>query len=706
MTSIDGLEPVLLEKQYKDHTVPNAVDDISLSKLPDNAMTVHQQRIRNMSITIQIIDEKTDKVLETISGMTESGSVKVDSGSLIRRTADLTLQVEPEFFPKRDSLIWFNKVIKIYAGIEDLSRYGSVTNFLLGTFWVDEVDLTINENSRISVSVSDKMTKYDEAKIENPIKIEPNTPIDEAIKLVMENLGESHFGRFDKVEDGEVVPYTLEYKAGDSAMDIITALRDMYMDYVCGYNLKGEFEFRKIQNQKEEYIEDSKWRFDDSAKDGMDLTIEYRETYNLKNIKNRIVVIGGTSEKTGLTPSGEARVTDPKSPFNIYAIGKRTEVLTESKYVTEEQCISKAKFETWKRSNFQEKCTITCPPLYLLDAFDIIDVTNPVTREVSRYMIDSMDFGLSYDSTMSITAHKLYYVSLEYGEEQLPLVNAIINGIYNKGWISLAEERIRDCYNIMGKGTATLTIRFQDNDIGGAQASVISYPTTDNQTMLIDLADFKDLIIDDENGASIKGSKGDYLDRVIGHETFHVVTNDYFGHDTIVQMPIWFKEGFSEFIHGAKERFTYAFMDLSRENKKSTLIGLAEKQLNGEWGGTSEDYVAAYLLAIAIYRLSDREHWRNLFPRLKKQQNVGINFTQKLLPIAKTTDEVNARIIKELNDMNDVWNWLFNPNDIDTGSVGGIHFMNLYNMPLTAETVFNNANAIDKSIGFLIKIEK
>ena len=56
--------------------------------------------------------------------------------------------------------------------------------------------------------------------------------------------------------------------------------------------------------------------------------------------------------------------------------------------------------------------------------------------------------------------------------------------------------------------------------------------------------------------------------------------------------------------------------------------------------------------------------------------------------------------------MNDVWDFLFDNNDIDTGSVGGIHFMNLYGIPLTAESVANNANATVNSIGFELKIEK
>ena len=56
--------------------------------------------------------------------------------------------------------------------------------------------------------------------------------------------------------------------------------------------------------------------------------------------------------------------------------------------------------------------------------------------------------------------------------------------------------------------------------------------------------------------------------------------------------------------------------------------------------------------------------------------------------------------------MEDVWAILFDDNDTDTGSIGGYHFMNLYNTKLDAEDVFNNANATVDSIGFNLKIEK
>ena len=63
----------ILQKQYKDHTVENAVTD--LKKLPLNATSVHLQPIRNMAVTVQVLDESDGRVIETITGKASGGSV-------------------------------------------------------------------------------------------------------------------------------------------------------------------------------------------------------------------------------------------------------------------------------------------------------------------------------------------------------------------------------------------------------------------------------------------------------------------------------------------------------------------------------------------------------------------------------------------------------------------------------------------------------
>lgn len=702
-------ENLSLEKTYKDHTVPNPVDDLRLEALPGNAFSVHSQPIRLLTVTIQVLDTETETVLETITGKAESGTIRVDGNSLVRRSASIRMMVDPDLFPQQGSLMWFDKTIKVYVGLDDTSKHDYTVNFLVGTFWVGDGLYNINsEESRLSFELEDKMMQYEDTELENALVINVGTPIHVAMRMMMEHVGETKFGEIVESRDGEVVPYTLEYKIGDKVMDVVKSLRDMYMDYICGYDVQGRFEFRRIESQREQDLPESKWRFD--AEDSTLRTLlSFQESYNLKSIKNRVIVYGGTSDVTGLTPVGETRITDVKSPFNIYAIGKRTKIITEPKYVTDEQCIAKAKYEVWKSSNFQEISTISTIPIYFLDAHDVIDVVHPFTKQEHKYMIDSLDFSLGTESTMNIQAHKVYYVTLEYGEESIPLVDAIIRGISNYGWISLGEERVSQIYNIVGAGTATISVVFEDVAIGGEQASITSYPSTKNQTMRFDLADLKDLNFNSPEGGYVEGSnrsKADNLNRVIAHEMFHAVMNDYLGHDKAILIPEWFKEGAAETISGIKRRYTSVHQGMSNESKKQALIARAEQLLDNNFTGVSEDYVASYLIMAAIYELSSKSAWDNLIIRLRNQSNIGINFLQKLLPIASTNEEVKALVMNKLNTMSRVWNFLNNPNDLDTGSFAGIHFMNLYGVPLTDSNIFVPSSATIDSIGFKLEFIK
>ena len=340
----------MLNQEYKDHTIENPVNSLRQEDLPNNAYTVHNQSIRVMHVTMQILDEKTQRVIETITGKADSGRIRVDSESMMRREAEIRLAIDADLFPKPDSLIWFGKICRIYVGIEDASKNKEVVNFLVGTYWIESVGYSLDANNHvINVSLLDKMMKWVDNKLEYATRIETGVPIHEAMKLLMEHIGETDFGHFDESREGEVVPYTIEYSIGDEVVNLITELRDMYMDYVIGYDVAGNFEFRRVATQQEGDLETPKWRFD-AQDENLKTMISYDENYNLRNIRNRIVVYGGTSTVTGITPVGESRITDSKSPFNIHAIGEKTDIITEDRYVLNEQCTALARFEAFKSS--------------------------------------------------------------------------------------------------------------------------------------------------------------------------------------------------------------------------------------------------------------------------------------------------------------------------------------------------------------------
>lgn len=256
-------ENLSLEKTYKDHTVPNPVDDLRLEALPGNAFSVHSQPIRLLTVTIQVLDTETETVLETITGKAESGTIRVDGNSLVRRSASIRMMVDPDLFPQQGSLMWFDKTIKVYVGLDDTSKHDYTVNFLVGTFWVGDGLYNINsEESSLSFELEDKMMQYEDTELENALVIDVGTPIHIAMRMMMEHVGETKFGEMVESRDGEVVPYTLEYKIGDKVIDVVKSLRDMYMDYICGYDVQGRFEFRRIESQREQDLPESKWRFD------------------------------------------------------------------------------------------------------------------------------------------------------------------------------------------------------------------------------------------------------------------------------------------------------------------------------------------------------------------------------------------------------------------------------------------------------------
>lgn len=697
--------PIEFIRPEYNQTLPNIITGME-AELNGRAASVMRQPIRNLQTTIQILDDD-NTIIDTITGRVTDGSINYSATSLTRRTGTLKMIVDQQYLPSNKSVIWFNKRVRVYQGIVDLTHYPrEAVNFLLGTFWIDESALSISENSRsISITLSDKMNKWDGLGLENQLKIEHGTPMSEAMRGIMELIGETDFGYMYSSNEKEVMPYDYKKEVGTDIMDIIEDFRDMYMDFICGYNVLGQFEYRKIEMQKKDESRQVKWDFDSTIVDRADLTLSFSEAYNLKDVKNRVVIVGSTSTKTGYTPQGSVKVTDASNVFNVDAIGTRTKVIKNSDLTNDLQCVSQARYEIWKSAHFQEKVTIETIPVYPLQPNDLITITNPVTKKSYRYMIDTISTDLGVDGRMSIDAHKLYYLGLDYGTSEMPIVAAIKNGIEKLGWLSLAEQRIKDCYGISGDGKNTIIIRFVVNQVGGEQASTTAYLTSRNQTMELDIKDFEKLDLKSENG-DVGRSKGDYADRVLGHEMFHAVCNDFYGAPKTIDMPIWFKEGFAELLHGGKDRYESISGYTSYEEKKKALIARARKQLNGFWESTSEDYVSAYLIAAAMYYLcGSKESLQAMFQRLEQAENVNLNFLYKALPLTETAPQMIDKVIEKMEQM-PLWQYLNDISDTDTGSIGGNHMMNIYNRPLNAEDVFNNQEATCASLGFKLRYDE
>jgi hypothetical protein len=664
-------------------------DDISSIA---NYVDLHLQSVRKLYITVEVIDEN-NRTIETIQGLSTGGSISVSNGSLIRRTGSLSFVLFDNLLPKKGSILWMTNKIRVYAGLERIASNEDVTHFCLGTFFITEPAIDISKDSRsISISLEDNMMRWEQEQLETKIKIEAGTPLNTAVISLMNQFGEFNTNvEFTSLK----IPYTLEFNEGESILDILTTLRDLYMDWECYYDLNGDFIFRKMMIQREDG-EPVAWRFDEEL--GSDLMTTFNETFTYKEVKNRVLVIGQMDEQTGKTPRSEAVITNVESPFHENEISRKSKIIVDTSLGDKIQCDSKARFELFKSSTFQEKANIGTIPIYYLDANDLIEVKNPATKEIERYVVDAISIGLTVEEEMKLSCHKVYYDQFDIGSElggYKESAEIIIDGIQNKGWLSLSEQRVSEYLGLEGSGSK-LTVRFEYDGLHGVTAYVTGYIGETNQTLTIDLADFESSLGDSgDNGTG----KAEYSDRVLGHEMVHAIMNDSLGVMKTASMPIWFKEGISEFIHGADERLKLSIVEngVISDALLNSLVSRSVELLNGaSWQSVSNDYSAGYLIVKYLdTKISTGKDMKNLMWSIKQSTKSGDLAIKDA--IVENTDFLTYQdFVTNLSThlFNHVkYNVTLNigSDEIDTGSIGGSDHRGV--VDLSAENIFDNSLA-------------
>ena len=681
---------------------------MGVKELPNiaNYADLHLQPVRRLHITVEVID-KDGNVIETIQGLSTGGSINVSGSSLIRRTGNLSFVLIDSFLPKKGSILWMTNKIRVYAGIENLSSSDAVvTHFCLGTFYITEPKVDIsNDSNSISITLQDNMMRWEQEELETKLKIDAGTPLNTAVSSLMSLYGEWNVS----VEFTDLkIPYTLEFEEGETIMSVLTTIRDLYMDWECFYDVDGTFVFRKMEIQKENG-EPIAWRFEKES----DLITSLSVGFTYKDIKNRVVVIGQINDKTGITPKAESSITLETSPFHKNEIGVKTKVITESSYGTVLQCESRARYELFKMSTFQEKITISTVPIYYLDANNVIEVVSRLSPEAEQYVIDSISIGLGVGDEMSIQGHKLYYDHFDTNgtlAKYQQTADIVINGIQNLGWLSLAEKRISDYFGLEGDGSK-LIVRFEYQGKLGITAYVTGYVGDRVQTLTIDLADFEGSSGDSgDNGVS----KADYSDRILGHEMVHAVMNNSLSVKKTMMMPEWFKEGVAEFLHGADERLkTLIVTDNAIDN--SLLTGLVSRSielLNGAvWQSESKDYGASYIILKYLdSKFSVGKNMKTFMWSIKQSVSAG-DVAVKEAIVENTGLASYEEFVRDFNTH--AVNYLkFNvtlnigQDEVDTGSIGGSDHHG--SSDLNAEDVFDNTQAVEgvSAVGFKVEFQR
>lgn len=659
----------------------------------DKDKRLHLQNYRNLDVRIEVLD-KENNVLDTIEGIVNGGSININGSSAIRRTGSISMILTDKVTPKDGGVIWITNKIRIYIGIRDnASLRDDYTKYCIGTFYIDEATASYSQASNeLSLDLSDYMAYWEDKQIDENFKIEAGIPIHIAILNVMNMFEE--FNTEVEMTDLDV-PQDLDFQVGDTVLDAIQQIRDLYMDYDCYYTVDGKFVFKRLKVQLEGE-EEVKWRFGQ----GEDLMINMSKSSNFKNVKNSIMVVGKT-EEDGNFVSGNYLIEDVTNPFHKDNIGERKKVVTDSSLFTTAQCESMAIYELFKSANFGEKFSITCVPIYFLDANSVVEVYNSDKEVYEQILVNNISYGFDVNATMTIDGSKMYYNI--YNINKIPIdyyravADSVIESVKKYGWLSIPEARIYQMFGLQGRGGANVRLRFQYQESGGVTAYVIGFETHREQSMVLDLADFQ--YAEGSSGAQNGVGKGDYLDRVIGHEVLHLVMNDDFGVTKTSKIPEWYKEGLAELLHGADERLKILIENEDgngyNEDSITKIVNGAYNIAKGnrQLSTTTEDYASSYvILKVIAQQLSKKGvKFSEFHDRIRLSTDSGDKAFRQAVTYYFGAYENLAELINT-DGVQFVKNMALNfgQDEIDTGSIGGSDYGN---PSLNAEDVFNNLQA-------------
>jgi len=356
----------------------------------------HLQSNRILHIKIDLLNQY-NAIVDSLEGIALDGQVNVTFDSLIRRTASVKFILSNSLLPSQQSKLWINNKVRLWTGLENYS--GVVFYYCMGTFCIKNpsVDISINERT-VFLELADKMYLLSNIPLELITKFNAGIPISDAMRLVVGTLGGETQLSIDT--HPYTLPYDLEFTPEQSVLDIVQSLQDMYMNWEAFYDVDGRFIFKEIPNTLNDPIQ---WDFIDKA----DFRINSQVSVAYDNIKNHIKVIGKTLND-GTTATAISENTNINSSFSIAKIGKKSLVISDSKYFTNTQCQANADYQLFKHSNFNEKFNISSIPIYFLDVEKNVNFNSPEDNLEGIYCVSSLGIPLKFDGMMSISGYRVY----------------------------------------------------------------------------------------------------------------------------------------------------------------------------------------------------------------------------------------------------------------------------------------------------------
>lgn len=272
-----------------------------------------------------IVTDSSGNVRDKLTGVVSGGTMNIDSGSSVRRTASLTMTPNKQLSNINEkSTLWLDKNVSINLQVYDNRKHEYVT-FPMGIYLCESYSTSYDASTNnFSVDLSDWVLKLDgtvngivggatttilQAYDEDPETGEPLQfcTIKTAIERILKSAGINE-ANFDVMDIGEyyampqynpegfeeyrirhplwnMIPYDLEFSTGTSVWDMISECIELYPNYDAAFDETGKFIVKMIPS---EYAEANDFEYEDYV----DMVISEQTQTPLTGVKNVCEVWG------------------------------------------------------------------------------------------------------------------------------------------------------------------------------------------------------------------------------------------------------------------------------------------------------------------------------------------------------------------------------------------------------------------------------
>ena len=371
-------------------------------------------------VKIELYDSQMNFIADYSEEIIEKdlNHLEMDTTKDVQRSVKLTLNnITGEFIFNAGANIWIDKRIKLWLGLT-ISSTGQIEWIQLGLFaltapinYHDEKDL------KCEITASDKAfyLTNNRGKLTAQTTITQGTPLTTAIQTLAGNFGETMFN-FDPG-----ITFTIP---SDTTYDIGTnvwkALNDLATLGQCQiwYDRLGYLRLKAINlNDLASYS--TVWSFDSTT------TTDYffigaKRTFDESNLYNQYYTSGGSdSLSTGIVYDiltiDDTVAPWIGSPYAVQKLGYLTKInQNDVTCLTQSDCHNKNKWFCQQYLGFSEDIELYCPPIYILEAGDVVSINDPLSGCSGNYYVYGYTLPLVPKEKETLKLKKLNLIDMDW----------------------------------------------------------------------------------------------------------------------------------------------------------------------------------------------------------------------------------------------------------------------------------------------------